>query len=110
MVQVEETRHVLDPLLKPASIALVGASVRRDTPGNTMVRAVAVDGYEGRVYAINPKYDEVEGIPCFPSLASLPEQVEHVVLCLANEYLEEGMLDAARHGAKAVSQFLPAAI
>lgn len=97
--------NVLDALLKPNSLALVGASSRPNTPGNTMVRAVAVDGYQGKVYAINPKYEEVEGIPCFADLASLPEPVEHVVLGLANEYLEDGLREAARHGAKAVTIF-----
>ena len=98
-------RHVLDPLLKPMSIALVGASTRADTPGNTMARAVARDGYRGRVYAVNPRYDSVEGIPCFGSLAELPESVEHVVLCLGNDALEEGLVGAVRHGAKAVTIF-----
>src|SRR6185312_11112805 len=98
-------RHVLDPLLKPMSIALVGASTRADTPGNTMARAVARDGYQGRVYAVNPRYDSVEGIPCFGSLAELPESVEHVVLCLGNDALEEGLVGAVRHGAKAVTIF-----
>lgn len=101
----KRARSALDALLKPASIALVGASARPDTPGNTMVRSVAVDGYRGRVYAINPKYDLVEGVACFPDLQSLPERVEHVVLCLGNEYLEQGLLEAARHGARAVTIF-----
>lgn len=70
-----------------------------------MVRAVAIDGYRGRVYAINPKYDSVEGIPCFPDLESLPERVEHVVLGLANEYLEDGLRGVVRHGARAVTIF-----
>ncbi|TPL94100.1 acetate--CoA ligase family protein [Mesorhizobium sp. B2-3-12] len=100
-----QTRHRLDPLLRPASIAFVGASVRPNTPGNTMVRAAAMDGYRGRVYAINPKYDQVEGVSCFPDLAGLPETVSHVVLGVANEYLESNLLAAARHGAKAVTIF-----
>ncbi|MET2830042.1 acetate--CoA ligase family protein [Mesorhizobium shangrilense] len=100
-----EAVHRLDPLLRPASIAFVGASIRPDTPGNTMVRAAAMDGYRGRLYAINPKYDSVEGVPCFPDLASLPERVEHVVLGVANDQLEKSLLDAAHHGAKAVTIF-----
>ncbi|TPM25130.1 acetate--CoA ligase family protein [Mesorhizobium sp. B2-3-4] len=100
-----QTRHRLDPLLRPASIAFVGASVRPNTPGNTMVRAAAMDGYRGRLYAINPKYDAVEGVPCLPDLASLPEVVDHVVLGVANDYLENNLLAAARHGARAVTIF-----
>jgi acetate---CoA ligase (ADP-forming) len=97
--------HRLDPLLKPGSIALVGASPRPDTPGNTMVRAVAGDGFEGRIYAVNPRYGVVEGLPCFPNLESLPERVDHVVLCLGNEYLEDALKQVARHGAKAATIF-----
>lgn len=97
--------HPLDTLLKPASIALVGASAKVNTPGNTMLRAVAADGYSGRVYPVNPKYDLIEGIPCFSSLADLPETVDHVVLGLANEQLEEGLKQAVHHGAKAATIF-----
>lgn len=97
--------HRLDPLLRPDSLAFVGASVRPDTPGNTMVRAAAMDGYAGRIYAINPKYHSVEGVPCFASLADLPEAVEHVVLGVANEYLEAGLAAAIRHGARAATIF-----
>lgn len=97
--------HRLDPLLKPASVALVGASARADTPGNTMARMAAIDGYGGRVYAINPNYAEVEGLTCLPDLESLPETVDHVVLSLGNAALEQGLLAAVRHGARAATIF-----
>lgn len=99
------TAHRLDPLLRPGSLAFVGASVRPDTPGNTMVRAAAMDGYAGRLYAINPKYGSVEGVACFPGLAALPEAVEHVVLGVANEHLEAELAAAIRHGARAATIF-----
>ncbi len=102
---VSTRSHRLDPLLRPGSLAFVGASVRPSTPGNTMVRAVAMDGYAGRVYAINPKYDVVEGVACFPSLSALPETVEHVVLGVANEHLEAELAATIRHGARAATIF-----
>ncbi|MDX6750391.1 acetate--CoA ligase family protein [Geminicoccaceae bacterium 1502E] len=105
LAQAPDALHELDGLLRPASIAFVGASVRPNTPGNSMIRAAARDGYQGRVYAINPKYQIVEGVPCFPDLASLPERVDHVVLGVGNEHLEQGLLDAVRHGARAVTIF-----
>jgi len=97
--------HRLDPLLKPRSIAFVGASTRPNTPGNSMIRAARRDGFPGAMYAINQKYDEVEGVACFPDLAALPQRVDHVVLGLANEHLEAGLNDAIRHGARAVTIF-----
>ncbi|WP_119389745.1 acetate--CoA ligase family protein [Taklimakanibacter lacteus] len=97
--------HRLDPLLKPASIAYMGASTRPNTPGNAMIRAALRDGYKGEVFAINKKYPSVEGIACHPDLASLPRTVDHVVLGVANEHLESGLAQAIRHGARAVTIF-----
>ena len=68
-----EDQHRLTPLLAPRSIALVGASTKLDVAGNDMVLQLLESGYQGRIYAVNPKYEEVEGVPCYPSLADLPE-------------------------------------
>jgi acetate---CoA ligase (ADP-forming) len=97
--------HRLDPLLAPRSLALVGASTRADSPGNSMVKMPLLAGYEGRLYPVNPRYDAIEGVPCFPSLAALPDAVDHVVLGVANAKLESAFEDAIANGAKAVTIF-----
>lgn len=97
--------HRLDPLLAPRSIALVGASTRAESPGNSMVRMPLQAGYEGRLYPVNPGYDAVEGLRCYPSLGALPETVDHVVLGVANAKLEAALEEAIAHGAKAVTIF-----
>ena len=97
--------HRLDPLLAPRSLALVGASARLDTPGNDMVRMARIAGYDGRIYPINPNYDSIEGLRCYPSLDALPETVDHAVLSVANHRLEAALDDAIRHGAKAATIF-----
>jgi len=98
-------RHRLDPLLAPQSVAFVGASRRPDRPGNAMVRMPKLAGYTGRLYPINPNYDTVEEIKCYPSLAALPEKVDHVVLGVANAKLEAALEDAIAHGARAATIF-----
>ena len=70
-----------------------------------MLRTATADGYCGRIYAVNPRYELIEGKACYATLMALPETVEHVVLGLGNEYLEEGLAEAIRHGAKAVTIF-----
>lgn len=97
--------HLLDPLLRPRSIAFMGASPRPDTPGNTMLHAAARDGYAGRLYAVNPRHSSIGPMPCFPDLDSLPETVGHVVLGLGNAQLEDGLRAAVRYGARAVTIF-----
>jgi acyl-CoA synthetase (NDP forming) len=98
-------RHRLDPLLAPQSVALMGASRRPDSPGNAMVRMPRLAGYAGRLYPINPNYDTVDEIKCYPSLAALPERVDHVVLGVANAKLEAALDEAIAHGARAVTIF-----
>jgi acyl-CoA synthetase (NDP forming) len=70
-----------------------------------MVRMPLQAGYEGRIYPVNPGYDAVEGLRCFPSLSTLPETVDHVVLGVANAKLEAALEDAIAHGAQAVTIF-----
>ena len=97
--------HPLDPLLAPRSIGFLGASQRRDTPGNDMVRIAVAGGFDGALYPINPRYSEVEGLTCLPSIDDLPETVDHVVLCVASEKIEEALAKAIRHGARAATIF-----
>ena len=79
----------LRPLLAPRSIAFVGASARPNTPGNDMMRMIRRGGFTGTVHGVNPNAREIEGYPCVPGLADLPEPPDLAVLSVRNERLEE---------------------
>src|SRR6185312_11047371 len=97
--------HRLSPLLTPQSIALVGASPKYETVGNGMIRGVREGQFGGRLYLVNPNYTEIDGLPCYPSLAELPEAVDHVVIGVANARIEAQLAEAIRHGARAATIF-----
>ncbi len=97
--------HKLTPLLAPRSIAFVGASARKDTPGNGMMQTVRRGGFAGTVWAVNPNYREIEGYPCVPRLADLPAAPDLVVLSVKNERLEEALSEAVAVDARAVTIF-----
>ena len=88
----------LDPLLNPKSIAFVGATTKPDVAGNDMLLEVLASGYKDRIYCVNPKYDSVEGIKCYPSLTDLPEKVDLAVLAIGNARLETQLKEAIRLG------------
>ena len=67
------------PLLAPRSIAVVGASESPDSWAPEIERSLRHVGYEGELYPINPKYDEVWGRPCLDSVLELPRGVDLVV-------------------------------
>ena len=97
--------NALDPLLNPASIAMLGASQRPDSPGNDMLRLALAGRYSGRIYPVNPRYDQIAGVRCYQSLQELPETVDHVVIAVANAQLEEALLRCVEHGARAATIF-----
>ncbi len=95
--------HRLDPLLRPRSIAVVGASERVDSVGRMTVHNLLTGGYEGQLHLVNPGRESVLGRPCHPSLAALPSPVEHVVFCVADHRLEALLEAAIAHGARAAT-------
>lgn len=97
--------HRLDALLAPASIALVGASARPNSSGQALVTMCRVDGYQGRVYPVNPRYETIDGLTCFPSLSDLPEVPEHAVLSVPNAGLEAVFEEALELGIRAFTIF-----
>jgi acyl-CoA synthetase (NDP forming) len=98
-----KTSHRLDPLLKPASIALVGVSERDGSPGQMLAKMVLESDYAGEVYLVNPRYDEILGRPCLPTLESLPVTVDHAVIALGNPHLESALQATIDHGARAAT-------
>jgi len=62
----------LQPLIAPATIAVVGAS-ENPGPGLQTLENLRQLGYGGEIYPVNPRYQEVLGLPCYPSLAAVRE-------------------------------------
>jgi acyl-CoA synthetase (NDP forming) len=67
-------------MLEARSIALVGASARPGSLGARMVAQVAKSPSRPRTYLVNPRYAEIDGHPCLPRLADVPEPVDLVLL------------------------------
>ncbi|MGZ5307456.1 MAG: CoA-binding protein, partial [Actinomycetota bacterium] len=74
------TRWNLGPLLKPRSIAIVGASESPDSWAPEIERSLRHLGFDGELYPVNPKYSEVWGRPCRSSVSELPRGVDLAVI------------------------------
>ena len=95
--------HRLDPLLNPASIAVLGASERAGSVGLRTIKNLLLGNFAGQQFAVNPGYQEVRGIACYPDMASLPQIVEHVIFTVSDERLEAALDEVISHGAKAIT-------
>ena len=86
--------HRLDPLLRPASVAALWQTV--DYRGDWSLKNLIKGGFPGEIYAVNPKYDNLQGIRCFPSLADLPVAPELVILAVSDRWVES-LLDQEKN-------------
>src|SRR6266536_6390496 len=73
---VASLRHVL----APASVAVIGAGRRPGSVGRAILRNIITGGLSGAVHVVNPGGGELDGVPCVPSVAALPQQVDLAVI------------------------------
>ncbi|MDI3474336.1 MAG: uncharacterized protein PWQ95_64 [Thermococcaceae archaeon] len=93
----EDIREILTKYRK---IALVGASPKPERDANRVMRYLLEHGYE--VYPVNPRYDEVLGKKCYPSVLDIPDEIEIVDLFVRPEFTMDYVEQAIKKGAKVV--------
>ncbi len=69
---------------RPRSVAVVGASSNPEKLGGVILRQLA-SGFKGEVYAVNPRYDRIDGIPCYRSVGDIPGRVDLAVIAVRAE-------------------------
>ena len=98
-----DVRRELDmaPLINPASIAVVGASQRADALGTAVISNLQAVGYTGSIYPINPRYEEVAGLRCYPGLDGLPSTPDAVFVAIPAAGGPDVVEEAGRLGVRA---------
>ena len=98
-------QHSLQGLISPKSIVIVGASNDSNKISGRALHYLVRDGYQGRLFAINPKYSDIEGVPCYPDLASLPETPELGVVAVAADRVAATVAALGRAGVRTAIVF-----
>lgn len=70
-------------LFLPDAVAVVGASSNLESIGGQPIKYLMKHGYPGKIYPVNPKYDDIAGLRCFPDIGSLPEVPDVLVVAVA---------------------------
>jgi acyl-CoA synthetase (NDP forming)/L-amino acid N-acyltransferase YncA len=92
----------LRPVLAAESVAVVGASRRPESVGRAILRNIVSGGYAGRMYGVNPHAKELEGVPCLPSPAELPEPVDVAVVAVPAPAVPGVAEECGRRGVRAL--------
>lgn len=99
-----ETFH-LNPMFKPRSIALVGASSDSTKLSGRPLKFLQQYGYPGRIYPINPNHQELVGLKCYPNLAAVPDEIDLAVVAMAAAGVPAVIRECAAKRVKAVTVF-----
>ena len=92
------TTLLLEKLLDPSSIAVIGASAREGSPGFKLTQNLLQGGYKGKLYLVNPRYDQVLGHLCHKSVKSLPEPPDLAILITPPRILRRTLVQCSRIG------------
>ena len=92
--------HPLDSLLKPRSIAVVGASRRPGSIGREILHQLIEFEYRGMLFPVNPQADFVHSMKAYPSVSSIPDQVDLAIIVVPREAVPAVVEDCGKKGVK----------
>ncbi|MZR13416.1 CoA-binding protein [Maritimibacter sp. DP07] len=91
----------LQALLNPSSVAIFGASQNPKKVGGRPIRFMLEQGFKGDIYPINPGREVVQGLTCYPDLASVPTVPDVAIVAVGQDLVLGTIRDCADRGVKA---------
>ena len=92
--------EVLNGLLTPKSVAVIGASASTGKIGNTVIVNLKESKYKGGVYPVNPKEDEIEGFKCYASVMDIKDPVDAAILTIPAKFVLDTVKQCGEKGIK----------
>lgn len=91
---------MLDAILRPRSIAIVGASRQPDTIGYQILDNLVKSGFNGPIYPVNPNAEAIHSIRAYPSVTAIPDPVDLAVIVVRKQFVVEVAEECGRKGVK----------
>ncbi|MEM2073473.1 MAG: CoA-binding protein [Nitrososphaeria archaeon] len=99
---VEKIVEELDPIFKPKTIALIGASREEKKWGNIVLRNLIERGYKGKVYPVNPNIKEIYGLKCYSSILDIKDDIECAYIAIPANLVHNVLKECGEKGVKGV--------
>lgn len=93
-------RDAIDGLLRPNSIAVIGASTQPGKIGYTVLENIIKGGYTKPVYPVNPQADEILGLKCYPSVMNISGPVDAAVIVVPAKFVAQVIDECGKKGVK----------
>ncbi len=96
-------KNALDGLFRPKSVAVIGASATPGKIGYSVVEALNNGKYEGKIYPINLKIDEILGHKAYPTVGDVPGDIDLAVITIPAKFVLGAIEECGKKGIKGVS-------
>ncbi len=93
---------MLEKLLRPDSVAVIGASRTKGKVGHEIFANLVEGKYKGKLFPVNPSADEILGIKCYPDLPSCNATIDLAIISIPTPLVKQSVTDAIDCGAKAI--------
>jgi acetyltransferase len=100
---VNVNKEAINKLMRPKSVAVVGASSQPGKIGYTVLENLIKGGYKGKIYPINPTATEILSLPVISSVAALPESVDLAIITVPVKFVAQVSEECGQKGIKALS-------
>jgi acetyl coenzyme A synthetase (ADP forming)-like protein len=87
--EARATRQGLDAIFAPRSIAVIGASRRRDSIGFALLHNLVANQFEGAIFPVNPHARAIHSLRCYPSVADIPDPIDLAVVMVPRDTVQE---------------------
>ena len=83
----DEILAAMKRIMEPSAVAVIGASAEDGKIGNSVMRNLIDGGYEGDLYPVHPKADQILGHQCYPSIVDVPGNVDIAIFCIPAQFV-----------------------
>jgi acetate---CoA ligase (ADP-forming) len=97
---IGDSANQLHAILRPKSIAVIGASTSPDKLGHEIMKNIMDSGFQGPVYPINPKADAILDIPCHVSVKDIAETPDMAVIIIPARFVPRAVEECGQKGVK----------
>ncbi len=92
--------NVLDKIMKPKSVAVIGASTKPKTIGSEIMQRLRDYKFNGKIYPVNPKGGMIEGFQAYTSILEVPGEVDLAVIVVNSKFVLQTIDDCNKKGIK----------
>lgn len=95
-------RQYLTPLFDPKAVAIIGASERPGSVGETLIRNMLESGFKGKIYPVNPRHQLLFGLETYARVEDVPAKIDIAALCIPVDKVPDALVSCGQAGVKFV--------